>query len=178
MDNNLSKTTILLHWLTGLTFILALCLGLYFDYLPKGPEKGEIIGLHKSFGSLVFVVALIRLFWRFKEGSITSIATLTRIQSILATSIHHLLLLATLAMPISGIVMSISGGHGLAVFGQVIVARGGDEIEWLGSIAHTIHTGAVNAILLILFLHVAGAVKHQFIDKDGTMSRMLGNFHK
>ncbi|GLS89341.1 cytochrome b [Psychromonas marina] len=178
MNTNLSKMTILLHWLTGLTFILVLCLGLYFDYLPKGPEKGEIIGLHKSFGAILFVVALIRLCWRFKEGSITSIAKLTRMQSILATSIHHLLLLATMLMPISGITMSISGGRGLSVFGQDIVAGGGDKIEWLGSISHTIHTGAVNVILLILFLHVAGAVKHQFIDKDGTISRMLGNFHK
>lgn len=178
MNNNLSKTTILLHWLTGLTFILVLALGFYFDYLPKGPEKGEIMGLHKSFGTIVFIAALIRLFWRLKEGSITSIAKLTRLQSILATSVHHLLLLVTLLMPISGITMSISGGRGLSVFGQEIVAGGGDKIEWLGSIAHTIHTGAVNVIVLILFLHIAGAVKHQFIDKDGTISRMLGNFHK
>lgn len=178
MKNNLSKPTIIFHWLTGLAFLIVLCIGLYLDFMPRGPEKGEMIGLHKSIGTLVFVIAVLRLCWRFKEGSITRIAKLTRAQTILATSVHHLLLLATLMMPISGITLSISGGRGLSVFGQQIVAGGGDKIEWLNSIAHTMHTGAVNVILVILFLHIAGAIKHQFIDKDGTLSRMLGNFHK
>lgn len=176
MSNNLSKATILFHWLTGLTFILVLCLGLYMDYLPKSPEKWEIMGLHKSFGAIVFVVAVLRLLWRFKEGSIESIAVLTRAQAILAKSIHHLLLLATILMPLSGIIMSVTGGHGLAVFGFSVVAKG-DKVEWLTSIAHSVHVNAVNVVIVLLLLHIAGAVKHQVMDKDGTISRMLGNFH-
>jgi len=177
MSNNLSKPTILFHWLTGLTFILVLCLGLYFDYLPRGPEKGEIIGLHKSFGVIVFVVAVIRLLWRFKEGSISSIANLTRVQAILATSVHHLLLLATILMPLSGVIMSATSGHGIALFGLPLAPKG-VEVEWLTSIAHAVHVNAVNVVIALLFLHIAGAIKHQVMDKDGTISRMLGNFHK
>ncbi|PKF62809.1 cytochrome B [Psychromonas sp. psych-6C06] len=178
MNNNLSKMTILLHWLTGLTFILVLALGLYFDYLPRGPEKGEIMGLHKSFGAIVFVVAVARLIWRFKEGSIKPISELSRLQSIVSTSVHHLLLLATVMMPLSGIVMSISGGRGLNVFGFEVVAGSENKVEWLAQLANSIHTGAVIVILVLLFLHVAGGLKHQLIDKDGTISRMLGNFHR
>ena len=176
MSNNLSKPTILFHWLTGLTFILVLCLGLYMDYLPKSPEKWEIMGLHKSFGAIVFVVAVLRLLWRFKEGAITSMATLTRAQTILATSVHHLLLLATLSMPVSGILMSIGGGRGIDVFGFSVIAAS-DKIEWLGSLGHNVHVYSVNVVIVLLLLHIAGAVKHQVIDKDGTISRMLGNFH-
>jgi len=176
MDNNLSKPTILLHWLTALTFILVLCLGLYLDYLPKGPEKGEIMGLHKSFGVIVFVAAVIRLAWRFKEGSIESIAVLTRMQAILAKSIHHLLLLATILMPLSGVIMSATSGHGISVFGFPLAPKG-VEIEWLTSIAHVVHVNAVNVVIVLLLLHIAGAVKHQVMDKDGTISRMLGNRH-
>jgi len=176
MNNNLSKPTILFHWLTALLFILVLCLGLYLDYLPKGPDKGEIIGLHKSFGVMVFVAAVIRLIWRFKEGSISSVAVLTRMQSILATSVHHLLLLATILMPLSGVVMSATSGHGVAMFGLSLAPKG-VEIEWLTSIAHTVHVNAVNVVIVLLLLHIAAAVKHQLIDKDGTISRMLGNRH-
>jgi len=177
MDNHLSKPTMLFHWLTGLTFILVLCLGLYLDYLPRGLEKGEIMGLHKSFGVTLFVVAVIRLLWRFKEGSITSIARLTRVQAILATSVHHLLLLATILMPLSGVVMSATSGHGVALFGLSLAPKG-VEVEWLTSIAHAVHVNAVNVVIALLLLHILGAMKHQFIDKDGTISRMLGNFHQ
>lgn len=177
MKNNLSKPTILFHWLTGLSFLAVLGLGLYMENLPKGPDKWEIMALHKSIGAIVFLVAIVRLAWRFKEGSITSIATLTRAQSILASAIHHLLLLATIAMPLSGLLMSIGGGRGIEIFGVSIIAAG-EKIEWLSASMHTVHVNAVNFIILALIFHIAGAVKHQFIDKDGTISRMLGNFHK
>lgn len=177
MNNNLSKPTILFHWLTGLSFLSVLGLGLYLDKLPKGAEKMEIMSLHKSLGVLVFIVAVLRLAWRFKEGSISSLANLPKIQFIASSAVHHLLLLATISMPLSGILMSIGGGRAVDIFGLVIF-ESGDKIEWLGSISHTIHTGSVNVVLLILLLHIAGALKHQIIDKDGTISRMLGNFHK
>lgn len=177
MRNNLSKPTILFHWLTGLSFLVVLGLGLYMDNLPKGPEKFEIMGIHKSIGIIVFFIATLRLVWRFKEGNISSISQLTKLQSILASSIHYLLLLATIVMPLSGIIMSITGGNALKIFGLELIAKG-EKIEWLSSITHTIHVSSVNIIILALLLHFAGVLKHQFIDKDGTISRMLGNFHK
>lgn len=176
MDNNLSKPTILLHWLTGLTFILVLCLGLYMAELPKGPDKWEIMAVHKSLGAILFVIAIARLAWRFKEGSITSLAQVSRIQSIAATAVHHLLLLATISMPLSGILMSIGGGRGIDVFGLSVIAAG-EKIAWLGSIGHNVHVYSVNVLIVLLLLHIAGAVKHQVMDKDGTISRMLGNRH-
>jgi len=172
MNNHLSKMTILFHWLTGLAFLTVLGIGLTLEYLPKGT-----MSLHKSLGTIVFVIAVLRLIWRFKEGSISSISKASKMTSLLATSIHHLLLLATLIMPLSGILMSIGGGRGLSVFGFDLVA-GGEKIEWLAAIASPIHHQAVNFIIVALLLHIAGGLKHQFIDKDGTVSRMLGNFHK
>lgn len=177
MKNNLSKPTILFHWLTGLTFIAVLAIGLYMSDLPMGADKWELMAQHKSFGVILFVIAIIRLMWRFKEGSIKSISELSRVQSTLASVIHYLLLLATILMPVSGLSMSIGGGHGVDVFGITIIAAG-EKIEWLSSIGHIIHINAVNVIIAALLLHVAGALKHQIIDKDGTLSRMLGNFHK
>lgn len=177
MNNSLSKPTILFHWLTGLTFIAVLAIGLYMSDLPNGTDKWEIMARHKSIGTILFVIAIIRLVYRFKEGSIKSISESSRIQSILASVIHHLLLLATILMPVSGLSMSIGGGRGVDVFGISIVAAG-EKVEWLSSMGHIIHVNAVNVIIVALFLHIAGALKHQVIDKDGTLSRMLGNFHK
>lgn len=177
MSNNLSKPTIIFHWATGIAFLSVVSLGFYLGTLPRGAEKMEIMGLHKSLGAIVFVIAVIRIIWRFKEGSISSISTLPKWQTVLANGIHHLLLLATILMPVSGLLMSIGGGRAIEVFGLELMAAGG-KIEWLAALAHTVHVNAVNVVIVALVLHIAGGFKHQFIDKDGTISRMLGNFHK
>lgn len=176
MATALSKKTILLHWLTGLLFIAVLALGLYMVDLPKGPDKFELYDTHKSFGFIVLLIALVRLSWRIIEGPIASITPLPRAQEILAKSIHHLLLLGTLLMPISGLLMSIGGGRAVAVFGYELVAAG-DKIEWLGSVSHSVHGIAADIIIIALALHILGGLKHQLIDKDGTISRMLGLKH-
>lgn len=172
MKHSLSTPTIIFHWLTGLTFLTVLGLGLGLDLLPDGT-----MGIHKSLGIIVFVIAALRLLWRFREGSISSVSKMTKIQSIAANATHHLLLLATIAMPLSGILMSIGGGRAIDIFGLVIITAG-DKIAWLGSLSNIIHTSAVNLVILALVLHVAGALKHQLIDKDGTISRMLGIAYK
>ncbi len=173
MNKKLSKPTIIFHWITGLIFIGVLALGLYVDSLPRAPEKFELLGIHKSFGVIVLLVAALRLLWRLKEGAISSIAQLTKVQVFLAKSVHHLLLLGTLLMPISGIMMSIGSGRAVELFGLELVSAG-DKIEWLATIGGNVHGAAANVLITVLLLHIAGALKHQFIDKDGTISRMLG----
>lgn len=173
MNKSLSKQTVIFHWLTGILFIAVFVIGLQFEGMPRGPEKGELMGLHKSLGLIVLVVALSRFVWRLKEGAIESVAVLTRAQEIAAKGVHHFLLLVTLAMPISGAVMSVAAGRALELFGIELIAAG-EKTEWLQSAASFVHVNSVNLIMVILALHVLGALKHQFVDKDGTLSRMLG----
>lgn len=173
MTNKLSKPTIAFHWLTGLLFIGVFVLGKIFDSMARSPEKFELLGIHKSLGFIVLVVASVRLAWRLKEGAISPASQLPRAQEILAKSIHHLLLLGTLLMPTSGIMMSIGGGRGVDVFGFVLY-NAGDKVEWLGSLGSSLHGLGSNVLLVAVVLHVAGALKHQLVDKDGTLTRMLG----
>ncbi|EEN99628.1 hypothetical protein VCG_000855 [Vibrio cholerae 12129(1)] len=72
MDNTktYSKTSIALHWIVGLAFIGVFIVGAYLSDLPRGPEKMELVALHKSFGVLILLLALARVFWRIKEGAI------------------------------------------------------------------------------------------------------------
>ncbi|WP_299691131.1 cytochrome b/b6 domain-containing protein [uncultured Vibrio sp.] len=93
MNKSLSKQTVIFHWLTGILFIAVFVIGLQFEGMPRGPEKGELMGLHKSLGLIVLVVALSRFVWRLKEGAIESVAVLTRAQEIAAKGVHHFLLL-------------------------------------------------------------------------------------
>ncbi len=169
----LTWQTITLHWITGLAFIGVFALGLYMVDLPRSPEKFEWYGIHKSLGAIILVVALIRLVWRLKEGALPPASEMPVWQDKAAKAVHGILLLATLAMPISGIAMSAGGGRAVDIFGWVIIAEG-PETPWLQEIGSTIHHSAVEILIAVFVLHVAGAIKHQLVDKDGTISRMLG----
>ncbi|MHA2716923.1 cytochrome b [Vibrio owensii] len=169
----LTWQTIILHWITGLAFIGVFALGLYMVDLPRSPEKFEWYGIHKSLGAIILVVALIRLVWRLKEGALPPASKMPAWQDKAAKAVHGILLLATLAMPISGIAMSAGGGRAVDIFGWVIIAEG-PETPWLQEIGSTIHHSAVEILIAVFVLHVAGAIKHQVVDKDGTISRMLG----
>ncbi|WP_264406913.1 cytochrome b [Vibrio owensii] len=169
----LTWQTITLHWITGLAFIGVFALGLYMVDLPRSPEKFEWYGIHKSLGAIILVVALIRLVWRLKEGALPPASHMPAWQDKAAKVVHGILLLATLAMPISGIAMSAGGGRAVDIFGWVIIAEG-PETPWLQELGSTIHHSAVEILIAVFVLHVAGAIKHQVVDKDGTISRMLG----
>lgn len=175
MDNDkaLPKSTVILHALIGVIFIALLTLGWYMSGLPKSDFKFELYDLHKSFGAILLIIVLINLALFIKKGLIKPISQLKRWESILSHSVKMLLLLWSLVMPMSGIAMSVGGGHGLSVFGVELIASG-DKIQWLGSVGHSIHTYSFYPLVLIVLLHIAGALKHQFIDKDGTLKRMLG----
>ncbi|ODS11622.1 cytochrome b [Vibrio scophthalmi] len=170
---SLSWQTIGFHWLTAVMFIAIFAVGWYMVDLPRGPEKGELIGLHKSFGAILLVVAFARIAWRLKEGPIAPASIVEPWQDKLAKAIHGLLMLATLLMPLSGIAMSVGGGRGADVFGWFFIGEG-EKIQWLQELGGAIHGWSVNIIIAIVVLHVAGALKHQLMDKDGTLSRMFG----
>ena len=91
----------------------------------------------------------------------------------LSKSVQLLLLIATISMPASGLMMNIGGGRATEVFGVQLMAAF-EKTEWLSDAGHFIHVQSVNIVIFLLILHVVGALKHQFIAKDGTLSRMLG----
>ncbi|GEA49626.1 cytochrome b [Vibrio inusitatus NBRC 102082] len=169
----ISLTTIVMHWLTGVSFIGVFIVGLIMSEMDRGPNKFELMGYHKSIGVLILVVAALRILWRLKEGNLLSLGSSPAWQKKIAHAVHGILMLATIAMPISGVIMSAGGGRAVDVFGWVIISEG-KKVEWLQELGSTIHHSAVNIIVAMLILHIVGALKHQLIDKDGTINRMLG----
>lgn len=167
-----SKTSIALHWIVGLAFIGVFIIGAYLSDLPRGPEKMELVALHKSFGVLILLIALARAFGESRRA-IPPASVMPAWQEKVAKAVHGLLLLATLAMPLSGIAMNIGGGRALEVFGYTLVAAG-EKVVWLQELGAAVHKTAPPIIIAIVLLHIAAVLKHHLIDKDATMARMLG----
>ena len=177
--NKFATTTVILHWLVGLTIIGLLATGIYMTE----NNVYELFSWHKAFGFLVLIVAIARVIWRMKNGWPSPASNYKPIEHKLASIVHWVLIIATLLMPISGLMTSVLGGHGLSVFGLEVFAQNFsvDDPEKtlpinyeLSKLGGTIHFYLGYTVIVALLLHIAGALKHHIIDKDGTLKRMLG----
>jgi len=69
--------------------------------------------------------------------------------------------------------MSLGGGYPVALFGLELIS-GGAGNEQLSDIGHVIHGLEGKFFILVIILHIVATLKHEWIDKDGTLKRMLG----
>lgn len=177
--NKLCTTTVTLHWIVAILIIGLLATGIYM-------EENEVRALypwHKSFGVLVAFFVLLRVVWRIRTGWPPAANQYKRAEQILSKIVHYVLIIGTVLMPLSGIMMSALGGHGLAFFGLELVAQNPDPANpdkvlplnaTLAQAGHTAHGLGGNIMIGAIALHVIGALKHHVIDRDGTLRRILG----
>ncbi len=160
------------HWLAAIAVIGLLIVGLYFNDMPRGDEKSYWLKLHVGFGGLVFLFLWFRVLWRLFSKSPEAVDQKASLQ--LATKIvHWLLLLSVLVMAISGPFLVWTRGAGINVFDWFTIptpiGKMPDLHEWM----ETIHMIASKVLLFAISIHVLAVLKHQFIDKDQVLARMV-----
>lgn len=169
----------LLHWLVGLGFIILTGIGIYMANM----EAWNLYSIHKSLGIILFAVILLRVIWRFKQGWPKPVSQYKKVEQFLSKVVHWTLLVGTLAMPISGMLYSGLSGHGFDIFGWVLVDHIPDpnnpnEVlprhEYFSALSEQTHEVLGYTLSFAIVLHIAGALKHHFVDKDRTLLRMLG----
>jgi len=173
----LTPTTKIFHLLVALGMIATLILGIYM----AENEVFSLYPVHKSLGVLTVIIALLRIAVRIKEGWPKPLGQAGKIQLFAAKAVHWGLMIITVLFPVSGMMMSGGGGHGVFLFGIELVGANMDPVsgrasplnENLAAIGHQLHELLVPALICLILLHVAGAVKHQVMDKDGTLTRMF-----
>ena len=161
------------HWISAALFIALIALGIYMHELPKSPEKFELYDLHKSLGIGLFVLMMLRLIWLKISPNPEQISH-TKFERILGHAVKGILYLAMILLPISGWIMSNSGGHEVAFFDFFVLPQIVGENETIHQISEAIHGTAGPLMIIIVLLHIAGAFKHHFVYKDETLKRMLG----
>lgn len=176
----LTPQTRLLHWVVALGILGLLSVGTYM----KNFEVYSLYPIHKSIGILLFAMILARVGWRILNGWPQPVADHSHhhLELLLSRTLHWVLIIATLLMPISGMLMSALGGHGLFVFGIELFATNPDPNnlskvlpinEDIASIAHSLHHWISDILIVAIALHIAGAIKHHVVNKDSTLRRMM-----
>jgi len=169
-----SKTSVLLHWLIAILIICAFTLGVTMVNIHGfSPAKLKYFSWHKWIGCTVFALACLRLLWRLFNPAPPYPASMSRFQQGAAGALHWLMYFLIFAVPISGYLYTLSAGIPVVYLGLVQLPVFMDpNPEWKPILKEVHYT--LDMILLGAFiLHVAAALKHQFIDRDGIFKRML-----
>ena len=162
-----------LHWLIVLLIISQWVIMQRAEALPLGNAKLQAIGFHKSFGMTILALAIIRLVWRWMNP-VPSLAGVTKSwERVLATLSHVLLYALIFAMPLTGWLMSSARGFPVAGSSSSqfpdLVAKDDGLYRQMQDLHHLLFA----ALVVVALLHIAGALKHHFIDKNDVLKRML-----
>jgi cytochrome b561 len=167
------RVSIINHWTNAIIFLSVLGLGFYLSFLGDGRAvRGPWMEAHKAGGVLLLVLALWRVSWRMFHGFPKDVISMPTWQKMSAKLVHWMLLFAILAMPLSGILMSLYGERSINVFGLFVVPAQ-PENELISRIAYAIHGNLAYLVSGALLLHVGAVLKHHLLDKDDTLKRML-----
>ena len=169
--------TRILHWGLALIVIGMWLVGQYMTGLPDTAlqQKFELYQLHKSFGVIVFALALLRLSWRLANPVPAFPPAMPRLERVAARASHALFYVFLLAMPIAGFLTAASSPLGIptVVFGLVPLPHPIGPDARLEAVFKWVHSTAAIGLAVLLAVHVAAALKHQFLDRDDVLRRML-----
>ncbi len=169
-----SAVSITLHWLIAALLVANVLVGGWMED-ARGAEKLDWFAMHKSLGISIFALTLIRLGWRFGHPWPALPANVDGWERLLIRFTHFAFYVVLLAIPLLGWAAASAGGasstdwFGLFPLGNLPVPRSDDLGETLGD-AHKL---LVKATYVLVALHVLGALKHHFLNRDGVLHRML-----
>ncbi|MFN3845986.1 MAG: cytochrome b/b6 domain-containing protein [Paracoccaceae bacterium] len=169
----------LFHWTTAALILAAIPLGIIANRLPYDTtealaRKAQLFSVHKTLGVVVFVVAIGRILWAVTQTHPAPIHPDRRAELWMAQLVHWMLYISLVAVPLTGWVhhAAVTGfapilwpfGQGLPFVPQ------SEQVALVAGSAHWVFT---KLMIGAIVLHVAGALKHHLIDRDGTLRRML-----
>lgn len=160
------------HWVMAVLILAMLLMGFFMDGLENSPFKFSIFSWHKSIGTLVLILAMLRLSWKFINIAPAHLPSHQKWEITLAKIVHVLLYVVMIAMPLSGWIMSSAGDFRYSFFGLFDMPQIVPKNDTIFKIAIQAHAIIAYAIIVFVGLHIAGALKHHFLDRDETIKRM------
>ena len=162
-----------LHWIIVLLIINQWVIGMRADSLPLGLAKLQALAWHKSFGITILGLAVVRLAWRWMNP-VPDLSAETRPWERVLAKISHVLLYALIfAMPLSGWTMSSARSFPVSWFGWLQLPDLVKPDPQLYERLKELHETLFIVLVAVAVLHVAGALKHHFIDRNDVLRRML-----
>jgi len=169
--------SVLLHWVLGLALIGIFGVGLYMADLPFSPQRLKLYNWHKWAGVSILLLSALRLAWRLShrppELPQAVRAQMPAWQRVAHHATHHALYLLFFAVPLLGWAYSSAAGFPIVWFGAVQLLDFVPVSETLAAALKPLHKFSAFALAALVLVHIAAALKHQWLDRDGLLTRML-----
>ena len=160
----------LLHWSMALLIMAMLFMGV--GMVASLSLRPVLIDLHRPLGAAILLLALIRLLHRWRNPPPPLPADLPQVQVVAAKASHVLLYAFMLVMPLLGWAMLSAGGYPVRMVGSLhlpaLVPHDPTLYAWL----RTGHGWVGYAFFGLVLVHLAGALYHAWVRRDGVFEAM------
>lgn len=168
-----------LHWITALLVITLIPVAVIANQLPYETSeqlalKAFLFSLHKTLGVAVFFVAVLRILWTLTQPKPAPLHPDRKAETFLAETAHWLLYGSLVLAPLSGWVHHAATTGFAPIwwpFGQNLPLV--PKSEAVEAVTYGLHWVFGKVMAATILLHIAGALKHQIVDRDATLQRML-----
>lgn len=168
-----SKGSKFFHWLIALILIGMLAGGFFLEDLPESYISTAFM-FHKSIGITILCLMLIRLFWIMYSGKPQLPPSTPLWEIFLSRFVQYSLYVFVIIQPLIGWIMSVAANRIPTFFGLIALPLPGIyPNKDLAKVLAITHTRVAWIIICLVVLHIAGALKHHYINKDAVLRRML-----
>ena len=167
-----TRTAVVLHWLIAMLVIVQYSWGWWMQEIPKQPvgPRVDAFNLHKSVGMTILALMVVRILWRIGHRP-PPLPPMPSWQALAARGTHVVLYAILVIHPLSGYLGSEFSGYPVKYFGMTLPSWAGKNVA-LKDFLSGMHLATSWVIATAVALHVAGALKHAFVDRDGLLARM------
>lgn len=163
-----------LHWvIAAMIVFIMIPAGLTMTRIGEGEIKNWLYELHKSFGLIIFTLAVIRAVTRWRRGAPPVEPEVPAWQRVAAYVSHYTLYALMILVPLTGWVATSACCAPVNLFWMVPLTLPVAGAEALAKTIFRLHYAFVYTLGAVVLVHVGGALQHHFIRRDRTLMRML-----
>jgi cytochrome b561 len=171
-----NSLSIILHWVLGAALVAIFIFGTYMADLPFSPQRLKLFNWHKWAGISILMLSVLRVLWRLTHPAPPLPAKIELAMPVWQLKAHQLTHVALYALffvvPLIGWAYTSAAGFPVVLFGLFPLPDllGADKA--LAALIKPWHQISAFALAGLVVLHIAAALKHHFVDRDGLLQRM------
>ncbi len=174
---NYHRTAIALHWALGLALVLIFVVGVYMADLPFSPQRLKLYNWHKWAGVCILALSAVRLLWRLTHTPPALPAKVSAAMPAWQTAAYHathgVMYALFFIVPLVGWAYSSAAGFPIVLFGVLPLPDFVAANKELAELIKPWHQISAFTLAGLALLHIAAALKHHWVDRDGLLQRMV-----
>ncbi len=167
-----TPVAIVLHWVLAIVIVAGFSIGLLWSDEPPSPGRVRWINYHKWIGVTILALSLLRLLWRLGHRPPALPGSMRPWQRMASSWVHRALYVFFFFVPLMGWAYSNALGFPVVYLGWIPLPDLAPKNKALADVLIDVHATLAWTLAGLVGLHVAAALKHHFVDKDGLLWRM------